>query len=202
MKENGILKQTKEMDVVCKSGQMVPGMTVSGRMASPVAMDDLSMPRAMSTKEPGKKTKPMASDITHTTTVADMRDNGCKINNTVKASKNGQMVQNMLVNTRRARSMAKVSLSGLTRALTKATFTITTFMAWESIFGQMAESSTETGSTIAWRAKEYSPGVMGVSILVSTKTIRNMVMESSLGPTDDATMANGSKASNTAKVST
>merc|ERR1712086_868939 len=108
----------------------------------------------------------MVLAITPITMEADTKDNGCKINNMVKESRSGQTVQNTLANTKRVRSMAKVSLSGLIRVPMKATFTITTSTVWESIFGLTAESLTETGSTIAWRAKEYSPGVMGVSILV------------------------------------
>lgn len=60
--------------------------------------------------------------------------------------------------------MEKESSYGLTRALMKATSTITTFTVAVNTYGLMAEFSMETGLTTVWRAKAYSPGATAANI--------------------------------------
>lgn len=85
------------MDVESKFGQMVQDMMVSGKMAWPTDMEDLSMLKEMSTRESGLMTRPMDMESTPTLTEVDTRDNGSKINNTDSEWNSGQMVPNMRV---------------------------------------------------------------------------------------------------------
>ena len=81
-KVNGLLKKTKKMEEVSKSGLMVLDTMASGETVWPMVTADLSMPKVMFTKASGQKTRPMDTVFTLTLTEADMRDNGIKTNNT------------------------------------------------------------------------------------------------------------------------
>lgn len=80
--------------------------------------------------------------------------------------------------------------------------TKTTFMEMVSTSGQMAESTMVNGSTIKWKAKVHSPGVMDVDTSDNIKMIRNMVKEHLNGQMVESISVNGTKANNTAKVHT
>lgn len=167
-----------------------------------MAMEDLSMLKVTSMKELGKTTKPMDLGTTLTITAVDTKVNGCKINSMEKESRNGLMVQNMLVNTKKEKSMVKANLYGQIKALTKVISITTISTDVESIFGPMAESLMETGLTTVWKVKESLPGATVVNTSASIKMTRNTVMVYLLGLMDVATTVNGSKVSSMAKVFT
>lgn len=81
-KVNGLLKKTKKMEEVYKSGLMVLDTMASGETVWPMVTADLSMLKVMFTKASGQKTRPMDTVFTLTLTEADTRDNGIKTNNT------------------------------------------------------------------------------------------------------------------------
>lgn len=81
-KVNGLLKKTKKMVEVSKSGLMVPDTMDSGETVWPMDTADLSMLKVMSTKASGQKTRPMDMVSILTLTEADMKVNGIKTNNT------------------------------------------------------------------------------------------------------------------------
>ena len=137
-----------------------------------------------------------------TTTGVDTKDNGCKISSMEKESRNGLMALSMLASTKKEKSMVRASLFGQTRVLTRVISTTTISTDVESIFGPMAESSTETGLITVWKAKESLPGATVVNTSASTKMTKNTVMVYLLGLMDVAMTVNGSKVSSMAKVFT
>jgi hypothetical protein len=81
-KVNGLLKKTKKMVEVFKSGLMVPDTMDSGETVWLMDTADLSMLKVMFTKASGQKTRPMDMVSILTLTEADMKVNGIKTNNT------------------------------------------------------------------------------------------------------------------------
>ena len=90
--------KTKKMEEVFKFGQMVHVMMVFGKMEWQMAMEDLSMQKAMFTKVNGLKIKLMAMEFTLILMEVVTKDNGTKINNMDTESNNGLMVQSTKVN--------------------------------------------------------------------------------------------------------
>ena len=82
IKENGLLKKIKKMDVVYRFGQMVLDTTDSGEMAWLMARADLYMLKEMSMRENGLMIKLMDSVSTLTSTEADMKASGTRISST------------------------------------------------------------------------------------------------------------------------
>lgn len=98
--------------------------------------------------------------------------------------------------------MEKENSFGAIKVPMMVIFTKTTFMETVSTSGQMAESTMVNGSTIKWKAKVPSHGVMDVDTLDNIKMIRNTVKEPLSGQMVESISENGTKESNTDKVHT
>ena len=90
-----------------KSGKMAVNMMASGRMIRLMGMVFSSMPMATSMKALGAMIRHMAMELTSMLTVLLTSENGSKTSSMVAASKNGQMVPNMRVNTKTAKNTVK-----------------------------------------------------------------------------------------------
>ena len=91
--------------------------------------------------------------------------------------------------------MVEENLSGAIKVLMMETFNKIISMESESINGPMVEYLKEIGSTIVWKVKVSSPGVMVENMSVSIKMIKNMVKEPLRGLMVDAIKVNGIKES-------
>ena len=90
-----------------KSGKTAVNMMASGRMIRLMGMVFSSTPMATSMRALGAMIRHMATELTNMLTAQLISANGSKTSNMVAASKNGQMVPNMRVNTKTAKSTVK-----------------------------------------------------------------------------------------------
>lgn len=81
----------REMAEVPKYGQMALSTKDTGRMTKPMAKEDLSMPMEMYMKVNGRMTRLMVMVSTCILTVLNMRDTGRRTNNTEKVGRPGLM---------------------------------------------------------------------------------------------------------------
>lgn len=98
--------------------------------------------------------------------------------------------------------MARANSFGLIRALIMETSFRTTFTVKVSIVGLMVVFTMGSGSTIRWRAKALSLGVMAGDTKATTRMIRSMVMAPLSGQMAESTSVSGVKVNNTVKEST
>ena len=73
--------------------------------------------------------------------------------------------------------MAEVNLFGQILVHMKEIFIRIIFMEQENIVGLMVEFTKVNGSTIKWKVKVFSLGVMAVDTLDNTKMIKSMDKE-------------------------
>lgn len=93
------MERAPKMVVEFRYGQMARGTMGSGAMAWRTDMEDSSTLRAMFTKVSGPKIKPMGMACTHTSMVADTKDNGLPTNSTDLELSSGPMVPSTMANT-------------------------------------------------------------------------------------------------------
>lgn len=94
-KGSGILRLIKGMVAEYKFGPMDLDTMDFGRTAWPADMDDSCTQRAMSTRVPGTKTRPMALEFTPTIMEAGTRASGSTTSSMERESKSGQTVLNI-----------------------------------------------------------------------------------------------------------
>lgn len=80
--------------------------------------------------------------------------------------------------------MAEVNLFGQILVHMKEIFIRIIFMEQENIVGLMVEFTKVNGSTIKWKVKVFSLGVMAVDTLDNTKMIKSMDKEHLNGQMD------------------
>ena len=97
-KASGSWTKTRKMAEEFKFGQMDPDMMDSGETEWPMATEDSSMPKEMSTRANGLRIRLKAMVSTHTSTAAGTRDNGSRISSTDLVSSNGPMEPSTRVN--------------------------------------------------------------------------------------------------------
>ena len=96
--DNG--KMVLDMEVANKSGLMAQFMREVGELIWPAGRVGLFIPTEMSTKENGKKTKPMGREFICTMMGLRTQGNGLRINNMAMESKNGLTQLSMKVTMR------------------------------------------------------------------------------------------------------
>lgn len=98
--------------------------------------------------------------------------------------------------------MAKENLFGAIKVPTTETSTKTISMETGNTYGLMAESTTDNGLTIRWKAKVLLPGVTVDDMLGNIKTTRNMGKEHLNGLMAENISENGTKENNMVEVFT
>lgn len=98
----------------------------------------------------------------------DTKESGLKISNTASELRDGQMELHMKGNTHKEKSMVKVNLHGLIKALLLVISSITIFTVLVFMNGLTAESTLVTGRTTRWKVMVPSPGLMAESMLDNT----------------------------------
>ena len=154
------------------------------------------------TTAPGLMTKLTEGVFTAISMEPSMKETGSRISNMERVSRHGQMVLDTRVNTSSARSTVWVNSPGPTVALTTEPSRRTISKETEGIIGPMEEFSKDLGSTIRWRAKEYSLGLTAEDTRETTKMIRRRVRANSSGPTAESTRVAGKMESSMAKEPT
>ena len=122
IKANGIQALILKKVVVYKNGPLVPGMMVSGKTMSQMAMGDSYMPMEMCMKVCGIMIWLKASGFTSVLTVTGMLVNGRMISKMVKVLKYGPMNRNMKGTMLMGKKMERESLFGKMAVFTMASF--------------------------------------------------------------------------------
>jgi hypothetical protein len=150
----------------------------------------------------GKTIKHMAMVFTIILMVLSTKVIGLRISNTVKEKRFGQTMRATKVSTKKAKSTALASSTGLTGQLTQVNSSTIILRVKVSTLGLMDVNTMENGATTRCMAAVSLPGTTVVVMKVTISTIRKKARVFSHGPMVENTMASGKTASSTEPAST
>jgi len=114
------------------------------------------------------------------------RENGKKTSSMVKEWRHGLTVQNMTETMSMGRNTERESFDGLMILFIKVSLAITIFMEKECTPGPIRGSTMEIGSTIRWRAEEFSLGSTADDMRETIRMTRRKVSERLSGQMEEA----------------
>ena len=175
---------------------------VGGKTTRLAAMADLSTLTEMYMTASGIKTWLMGTVFSSILMEPNTRGTGKMTNSTATDSRLGQMGPNTKGAIPRARSTALGASRGVMAAPITANLWKTTFRDRANTTGLTVVNSMVAGSTIKWRAEEFSPGPMEEGTKETISMIRRRDRVSSPGQMAESTREDGKTASSTEWAST
>ena len=167
------------------------------KITKPMVLEDLFMLMVMFTMGIGTMIKLMELECTAISMELNMRETGRKINSTDKVLKHGQMVLGTMGNTFLVKSMESENSLGLMAAHIMEILRKTIFRETANTIGQMEEYLKDPGSTIKWKDKVCSHGLMVEDMRVIIKMIRKKETVLFIGLMVGNTMEDGKMENNT-----
>jgi tRNA pseudouridine-54 N-methylase len=195
LKDSGIKRLVKEMELVSNSGLMARNMKVCGAKIKPTAKAGWHMQMVTFTRVTGKMIKPM--DLVF------MRVTGSKICNMDTESKVGIMATlSIQASSTKARRMAKVDSSGrMDPSMRVTSLMVSSKDLADTSLLILINGTKESLEWVTWKVEESRPGTMAESTKVTSKMARRTVKVFSYGLMETSTSVAGKMASNMELVS-
>jgi hypothetical protein len=203
LKDSGIKRLVKEMELVSNSGLMARNMKVCGAKIKPTAKAGWHMQMVTFTRVTGKMIKPMDLVSSLILTMLFMRVTGSKICNMDTESKVGIMATlSIQASSTKARRMAKVGSSGrMDPSMRVTSLMVSSKDLADTSLLILINGTKESLEWVTWKVEESRPGTMAESTKVTSKMARRTVKVFSYGLMETSTSVAGKMASNMELVS-
>ena len=163
--------EMKSMDMVFRSGWMVPGLKAIGKLARQMVVGNLLIAMEMLSKGTGLMVDSMEMQPISMQKAQFIKEFLKMISKMVKAMKNGSMDPIMTANTKEATNTAKVAAHGKMVLLIKEHGNSIACKVRDSTNGRMEIHTKEAGTTTKCMGMECILGQMGGDTMANMKTI-------------------------------